>query len=348
MTRVLIRCQLGGDAGLGHASRMRALATALTARGAEVHFLTQSPALASFVSYPCHLLGEFALSGRDILIFDMKGPLDDIVPWYATYTDYLDGKIVLIDRPDIDGAWVNLSILPNAHQSQATLSRLRQTFGTRLLAGWDYVLLEDEVTRQAPIPYRERVAGPIVFCAGGSDPTQALATMWRCSERLLPAIQKFFLIGTLAQQPRSVVGAKDYETTHPWRWHWPGQAYPWQDGPHYPMPFVREHLREAALVVTLFGQTCYEALWWQTPTLCLAHTDENSAGARALTLASGGAVRYIGSLDPQHPDHTTPAAFCNNIQHAWDISRQAQHAASAGLFDGQGVQRVADAILRLL
>jgi hypothetical protein len=110
------------------------------------------------------------------------------------------------------------------------------------------------------------------------------------------------------------------------------------------LPFRLPFLQSAGLVVSMFGVTCYEALYFQTPTLMLSHTDENDWGAFYLGAATDGAVRRLGPLAAQRAD-----TFQHAIRAAWENvgERQRMSLAGAGLLDGRGVERVAEAILEL-
>src|SRR5262245_55282389 len=89
--RILIYTAIGGPHGMGHASRCRALAQALVTRGAEVEFVTTTPALAAYMTpFACHCPTDITensifstISGYEpaIAVFDTKVPLsEDLYP----------------------------------------------------------------------------------------------------------------------------------------------------------------------------------------------------------------------------------------------------------------------------
>lgn len=343
--RVLIRTDAGGSHGLGHATRCLALARELRVRGSEVRFVTRTLALRDFCgdafAYETSLddYGEHCLLAEalyrweaSVLILDTKYSYDD------AWLHYLDDNvcnIVRIDHQTAREESCSLLVAPVAHWDTATVSRLRHDFGERFLYGWDYVILDDAVTRQAPIPYSER-APHIVLCAGGSDPTGALDQMYAWTDGMQIDAKMLFCFGAQShgtlRQRYDAVGGESLCTS----------------GNRYIVPFHRDYLRQASLVVCMFGVTCYECLSYRTPALILAHTDENVHGAWGLEAASYGAAHALGHMS----DHDA-SSFRSCLSAWYHVSggiyaRQHMHDASAGLMDGHGVQRVAEAILTLV
>lgn len=318
--RCLLRTDIGGNHGMGHAVRCLALAKALQARGAEVSFVTSTPALAVFVApFACvDTLFAPPLPKIDAYVVDTKDA-DLSEDYYATVRRN-GPKVVRIDHPSATPGACDLLIAPVAHWSPETVSRLRTAFGERFLYGLEYVMLAPEVTAQTPVPYAEREHGMIVFCAGGSDPSGALAQMHTWAKDVLPDAHKYFCVGAQQDIPCGT-----------------GDGY---------VRFDRAYLAEASLAVCLFGVTPYECLSYRTPVLMLAHTEENCDGAQWLMRASNGAAWWIGSLNIPEA-LTTQGNFCASMQYAWTVSKLRMHDASVNLLDGLGTQRVADAILGL-
>jgi spore coat polysaccharide biosynthesis predicted glycosyltransferase SpsG len=337
--RIIIRVDIGENHGMGHAVRCKALAHALQARGAEVRFITRTLALRDFCGE--RFSYEFSLDGdsehsllyeaidrweASILIIDTKYPyLDDSL-------HYLDDNvcnIVRIDHPTAREDSCSLLVAPVAHWTTETVARLRQDFGERFLYGWDYVMLDDTVTQHEPIPYDKR-APHIVFCAGGSDPTGALEQMYVWTEGLHLDYKMLFCFG--AQSHGAL--RQRYEDA--------GGESLCASGNRYIVPFHRDYLRQASLVVTMFGIAPYECLWYQTPALVFAHTDENAIGAQFLQYASESRLCSGGDIRT-----TDKSLFCNilGIIYAATIRQMSVRACQ---FDGRGVQRVAEAILGLV
>lgn len=322
MTRILIRTDIGGTYGLGRASRMRALAHALAARGATVTFTTSTPALAALVTpLPCVV---YETPAADMIIVDTTNP--EVYGELHTFREFYGGPIVFIDRMPHNRHDADLLIFPNAHQPPATLVQAEAACPGRVLHGWEYVMLDPAVTQNLPIPYTERVNGPIVFCAGGSDPDGALAQMAKWCELLTKTTDWVFL---LADRP-----------------------YPYGIGGQYPWATCRsfvhdgwKYIREASLVVSMFGQTVYDALWHHTSVVAFPRTAADAYGIQQLQQAGVNAL--MGSALPVWPAMTQQQFSAIVMTHMHEVLHHGMHAASVGLMDGHGVERVANAILGL-
>ncbi len=313
--RLVIRTDLGGYDGLGHARRCVALALDVAARDVEVIFVTKTRLLKEYVApFECTMWSEGGIfNAGDVLVIDTTDPsMTD--PEYIRAFLHHGMSIIRIDHPDATRDTCHLLVLPQCHTPPSTLARLRTAFGDRLLAGANYVMLPQDVTAQAPIPYAERMHGPIVFCAGGSDPHGVLTQMAEWCGGLVKTTEWVYLLPDYAMSMM----------TH----------YPWAQY----RPFLRSSLREAALVVTTMGVTVYECLFWHVPVLVVGHTDRHCA-------AMYGLQPYVACCDMRGKNR---AAFQAALTGAWQRDvRMALHAASMGILDGKGVGRVAERIVTI-
>ena len=337
--RILIRTDIGSQHGLGHGVRMRALARALTAQRVRVTFTSSTHDLRAFIA-------PFAVQEPwfpnmpyrpcDVYVIDTKA--EDLGTHPDNRWQTRGIKIVRIDDPHAISDTCDLLIGPCAHWDTPTVERLRHDFGERFLYGWDYVMLDEDVTQHAPIPYTERVDGPIVFCAGGSDPDDVLAQMYDWCAPLMPDHEKCFLLGShytgrLRGKLEGGLWAEDVTTRR------------------ILQPYARETLRHAGLVVALFGVTVYECLFWQVPCLVFARTEEDEAFLSKWELAC------IRENLMDVPPFTTrrqwkrcsPEFFRDMITRHFHRIRCHSNmpANSCGRIDGQGIARVADAILHV-
>ena len=339
MVRVLIRTDIGGTHGLGHAVRCKALAQALAARGAEVKFCTITSALAAFVA-PFHVVEAWqpnmATKGCDVYIIDTKASVTCDSRWFAR-----DIHVVRIDDMQATPATCDLLIAPGAHWSAETIARLQASFGERFLFGWDYVMLHGEVTKHAPVPYKQRMDGPIVFCAGGSDLDGILEQIWTWTEYVTLTAHMRFCIGDGYQ------GRLRNFLMPPL--HAPTAGMPF---PRSVVRFSREALRTASLVVSIFGVTVYECLALRTPVITIARTLDDAYAASELVSRSiyrsddgTSAVISLGYIDI-----ISRESLCSYIQKCIEHIPlpQSMHAASTGLIDGHGVERIANAILGIV
>ena len=319
---------------MGHSVRMRALAREVAARGADVGFTTSTPALLPFVHpFPCirHL------PNCDIFVVDTK--TSDVPCLMDEFRSSSNAPIVYIDHSASHPNDGELLIFPHAHLSPALIKALQGDFSGRVLYGWDYVMLDAEVMQQVPIPYAMRQDGPIVFCAGGSDPDGTLEQMYAWAATLDIPTQLLFCFGAASQG----VLHQLYEARF-------DESLCKDDNRHI-VPFDRRYLHQAALVVGMFGQTTYECLWYQTPLLTFSRTIEDAKAASALASrcidSNGEGTSSVTSLG--HFTDMTQDIFCSYLTKQWraKVLRQRMHAASIRLFDGHGTGRVADVIMQL-
>ena len=339
--KILIRTDLGQHHGMGHAVRMLALARQLAAAGAEVSFVTSTPALQGYVvPFRCVMRGGYWPQVPDVYVLDTKA-MDDAnddrllaqmrihEPQSVFDSSHRPGsehlKIVRIDHPAATPESCDLLIGPCAHWHEATVARLQRSFGDRFLYGWNYVMLDPRVTELPPVPRTGNSVRPIVFTAGGSDPTGALQRMYDWTITYSTETPLAFLVGSQSQMLNPRVGVS-------------------RAGCPVVASFDRSWIRSAGYLVTLFGVTCYEALWWQVPQSIFSHTPENAEAGAQLERMTEGCCRYQGDMTAHSatslceilrrslsPYRTTP---CGDTPLAW-------------VLDGRGLTRVAQAILAL-
>lgn len=349
MRRVLIRVDIGGEHGMGHAVRCKALAQALQAHGAEVRFVSPMKAMKDFVApFHCSLAPDSLANGYQwagcpnstlwmneggiTLVIDTKSEAAVSPEWLRCLRhEYRYVRVVRVDHPDATPDTCDLLIAPCAHWGQETVARLRQSFGERFLYGWDYVMLDADVVQHAQVPYEQR--NGIVFCAGGSDPTGALDQMYALTENLHIDAKLLFCFG-----------AQSHGTLRQ-RYEVAGEESLCASDNRYAMPFHRDYLRQAAMVVTMFGQTCYELVWYRTPALCLGRSFHEQHDIVGLGNASRQSISYGGPITGITSEQLY--LYFKSMLDDERILLQQKYEASAGLLDGHGVQRVAEAILQL-
>ena len=323
---ILIRVDIGAHHGMGHAVRMLALARELQRQGASVTFVTATDALRNYVvPFRCDIgVGPQAVTTPskrgDILIVDTKADdwANDNSGLWLTRDAGL--RVVRIDHPYATPEACDLLIGPCTHWDTATVTRLRTSFGTRFLYGWEYVLLDPLLTLMPPVPQEQAVAESIVFTAGGSDPTHALQAMYDLTAPFVSTRQLIFLVGTQAPMLETRPGTQRLSPT-------------------LVTSFDRTWIRHAELVVTLFGVTSYEALWWEVPQVIFTHTAENQLGARQFAAQHPAMAMCRGDIH-----HETPETVRQTLE---VILEQGPYVPRPAAFDGLGVQRVAQAICEL-
>lgn len=323
--RIVIRTDIGGPHGYGHASRCLALAHVLRNQGADVFFTTSTGLLQSYVEgFSCYHGGESpqqCAGHNTIHVIDTKATDWANDEASLSFLHRHGAKIVRIDHPHATPDSCDLLIGPCAHWSRKTVSKLQTTFGARFLYGWPYAMLTPDVTAFSPIPYAERTNGPIVFCAGGSDPSGALQRMYDWTQTMPSAHLLLFAVGEQADEPA-----------------WRGS----RTAPTQIQRFKRSMLREASGIVSMFGQTCYEALWYRTPLFTIGHTEENVEGAAILARK----MQY-GVLDLRMPIYDmSQNLFLWRLETFFEW-RERFAERMPHVLDGQGIDRIAKAILAL-
>ena len=327
---ILICADLGGTQGMGHASRMVAVAQELMRLSQDVAFLTRTPELPRWFrahGYDWRVYCEpNCATEYDLLDRPLPGNPDVIVIDRKDYYDALifqklrrQTKVVRIDHPDAAKDTADLLVIPNMHQPPEVLDRLHEDFEECLLCGSDYVMLSKTVSDMATVPYAERERS-IVFFAGGSDPNHLLLDMYRATRELrLDHGQKIFVVGQMsgkiemdAPDSHSIVTGFDYQT-----------------------------LAMASLAVGPLSVTAYEAMRLGTPVLTFPGIPSDEPCMEALDNVTGGAVQTFTASGGDFRDvllEQLRVLWHDKDARRW-MSRQTQQ-----MIDGQGARRVADAI----
>ena len=335
---IFLRCDTGASYGLGHATRCRTLACALQVQAPEIPlvFVTTTSVLeevvhAASTGWRVQVCGESGAAHwlhwvkaqaqpGDVLIIDMPDHQNGAL-WATHIRDKV--TVVRLDAPWATPETCDLLVLPGMHHAPETVERLDAAFGERLLVGADYVMLQEGVP-QVRRPFTEHNQR-IVFAAGGSDPDQALPLLYEMAHSLSDLIRaplRVFCVGAMAE---------------PWTLRPP-------DMRERITGFSLNEVAYAALFVTLWGTTVYEALAMGTPTLTIARTERDAEGAARLEAATEGAVQPLGTLGGLMRE-----TLCYRLVDLWQerAQRKRMHYASAGLLDGHGAERVAAAVLGL-
>jgi spore coat polysaccharide biosynthesis predicted glycosyltransferase SpsG len=331
--RVVIRCDVGGHDGYGHARRMLGLARALQVRGAAVAFASQTPALAPMIA-PFEVWGLRSGRADTAALLDLVGlePPDVLV--IDKRADWSPGlwaplrqacRVVRVDHPDADADSCDLLLIPNCHQSPEAVARLSQDFEDRLCYGAPYVLLDADLDQWRRHRWGGWAANRLVFLVGGVDPTGALQQFLDLSERLAPRLPQVWLVYAVGQaqaQALKVRGLADNQAI---------------------VGFHPRFLMGAALWVGLFGVMVYNALALGVPMITVGHTATNTQASQWLMAATSATLDlgFLGTLGRE--------AFTEAVVDVWHDAATRQQMGKLGrqLIDGQGAQRCAEAILAL-
>lgn len=326
MPNIIIRTDTGGSHGMGHSVRMCALAKELEKHGAHVTFATTTHhALQNMTTLPCvhWVYDDDYILNADVYILDTKAWMQDDEDFIMTQKTK-GKKVVWIDRQEVSPQSCDMVIAPNMHWQDRIVTKIYDDFGDNFLYGSGYTMLADELSKTLPSPYEKRIYGPVVFCAGGSDPTGALQRMYNWTSGMC---LDYGILVFAHPETVKIQRASNRLTSS------------------ITMRFRRSLLRNASMVIGMFGVTPYECLYYQTPMLVMGHTEENVLGAEILAERSHGAIECMRHIDNMRPD-----VFRDVIVSYWENQSERlkmSHAAGMIGLDGKGVSRVAQVIMEL-
>ncbi|MEU8815535.1 spore coat protein [Actinoplanes sp. NPDC048796] len=330
MTIVGIRCDAGARTGVGHLVRCVALAEELVSRGVSVRFLSDLGGVE---------WAEAQLTQRGL-------------PWHPAPFDEV-GLVAATERLQLDALVVDSYTLPPQHtvavrktglpvlaivdgdfRGQSADIYVDQNLDAVIdvedaigLAGLDYALLRGSVRQLRPLEPPVHTSGrtpKVVAFFGGTD-----------AYRAAPAIARL-LAGTEAPLDATIIGANE-ELRQELQAVKPAQGQRFEIIP--PTDDLPKLLAGADLAVSASGTSTWELLCLGLPAALVWVVDNQILGYDR-TLARGFAAG-IGQLGHFGPDAvTTLRTLLTDPALRTELARKAWAAV-----DGQGVSRVADALL---
>jgi spore coat polysaccharide biosynthesis predicted glycosyltransferase SpsG len=306
---VLLVADAGEAVGLGHLSRLGAIADGLRELGLEPDCLGHGAQLPVE-----HAGSRWEPADRAKVVAEAAGREIVVVDSYLLGGDAL-ARIAAGSRlaATHDGgdppAAAELLIAP------ALPARPHRAGGPRWLAGMRYAALAHGYWRLEPAGPAERVER-ILVTTGGGDPGGFASRLAAAAARAIPDARTTLVAGPQAdsESPPGVERAG-------------------------PFPSLLDPLREADLVVCAGGHTMLEACAAGTPRLVAVLADNQEPGVAELERL--GAVSRI---DPTRPDEVAAAVRALGA----DREARAQMArAGTSAVDGRGALRVAESIARL-
>ncbi|MDH0749149.1 UDP-2,4-diacetamido-2,4,6-trideoxy-beta-L-altropyranose hydrolase [Pseudomonas sp. GD03842] len=352
--RVLIRTDASIAIGSGHVARCLTLAHALRKRGAQVHFACrrlpghaiERLSDAGFLTYalPAHYRHEHSDAG-----------IEAALPWqediYALGEQLADEPAfdwLIVDHYGLDARWETaarqlahrlMAIDDLANRPHAVDILLDQNYAAQALAnpyvglvpatcqtflGPHFALLREEF-QCAAIPIKPRVERVLVNFGGFDAARQVHATLSALSD-----------CRTLELDVVAGLHNPDWDAL---------QAL-CSTRPNWRLQALADDffglMREADLFIGAGGGTTWERAAVGLPTLCISVAHNQELNARLL--AQAGVHRYLGPHD-----HLSPAHLKAAIHALIDDPKQRQAMAerSRMLVDGQGADRLADALTPL-
>jgi len=346
--RVALRADAGPVLGSGHVMRGLTLAAALRARGAAVRFICGDG--------PGHLGDRIAAAGFGVDLIAAGLPeAADAQATQAALQRTGGCNLLLVDHYGLGIAWetrlrplarciaaiddladrahdVDLLLDQNLGRRARDYARLLPPHARRLI-GPDYALLRPEFAAARGASLARRAAiGPwrhLLISLGGADPQQATVQVLQALASCpLPADGTITVVlGALAATREAVAALLP--------------SLPCATRLRVDVADMHSLLAEADLAIGAAGGSAWERCCLGLPSALLVLADNQRPGTQALVDA--GAALVLG--EPGDLTTTLPQA----LQQMAEAGRlQAMSTAAASVTDGQGADRVADALLALL
>jgi spore coat polysaccharide biosynthesis predicted glycosyltransferase SpsG len=314
--RVSIRTTASAQIGYGHLRRCRTLADALERRGAEVTFLLTGTAPALFTGNVQMVredtLDEVASRAADLVLLDDYALSD---AHFAALRAMVRCPLAAIDDP-MERRCDAIDVLVNP-SAGVTPDR----YGAKtLLLGPRYALLRDSFVDLPPRTVNERVEH-VFITLGGADPCSDMPAVLQGVRAAVPAARIEVLLGPLFHAA-NVTAVETFAQLD-------GKIALHQSAD------VAKLMRAADLALSTGGQTLFELAATGTPTIALEVADNQRHNIDSLAV-EGTLVR------------TTRETIAKDVAALASDREQRQAMARRGqrLVDGEGKERVAEALVR--
>lgn len=216
--------------------------------------------------------------------------------------------LLLIENLSHDLEAADGVLFPAAHLDEKILDPwLDKKDRYRVLSGWDWIILRDELLNIAPIT-RDF---PLVVTTGGSDPEGVFFRLWDLLKD--QKVHAIFLVGEsfsfrdkLPNQDE-YLKVKDYDVNY---------------------------IARACSVISTFGSSITECLYLKKPVISVAHSIENAHGSSVLSRKSPACLDlgYFKSLDRE--------ALIHAINTCQEPSKEITDWLHESPIDGKGAKRV--------
>ena len=354
---VVIRTDASTRIGLGHLVRCRTLAAALRDQGATVRFICRA--------HPGHQIAALRPDGFDVTALpappDQEAADGDYAAWLGVPQDQDAAETVgtlsaprpdwlIVDHYGLDATW-ELALRPHVDRilviddlanrrhdgdllldqnyAPAGANRYQDLLpaGTRTLLGPAYALLRPEYAlhRQTLRPRDGQVRRVLVFFGGTDSHNLSGRALSALSEPALAHLEVDLVIGANHPQREQLTVQAAAR---------PGTRV------HGPRPHLADLMAAADLAIGAGGATTWERCCLGLPSLVVSLADNQRPACAAL--AADGLIRYLGHAD-QVSAATLRAALVQALRDPAGL--RAQASAASATVDGQGTQRVIDALL---
>jgi len=224
--------------------------------------------------------------------------------------------LLLIENlsPDLKAA--DGILFPAAHLDKTILDPwLEKEERHRVLSGWDWILLRDEVLDVDKIT-RDF---PLVVTTGGSDPAGVFFKLWGLLKD--QKIHAIFLVGKSFSFREYLPNDDDYLKVK-----------------NYDLQYIAR----ACCVISTFGASIAECLYLEKPVLSVAHSIENAQGSSILSSRTPACfdLGYFESLDQE--------TLLNAIEKYQHPTKEITNWLEDVPMDGRGAERVSQWIREMI
>jgi spore coat polysaccharide biosynthesis predicted glycosyltransferase SpsG len=216
--------------------------------------------------------------------------------------------LLLIENLSYDLKTADGILFPAAHLDKAILDPwLEKDEQHRVLSGWDWILLRDEILNVEMIT----TDIPLVITTGGSDPAGVFFKLWD----LLKAqqVHAIFLVGKSFSFPERLPTGDEYLKI---------KDYDLKD------------IASACCVISTFGTSVAECLYLNKTVLSVAHSQENAHGS--LILSS----RTPACFDLGYFKNLKRETLLKEIKVSQQPTKEIMDWLKDGPMDGRGAERV--------
>ena len=340
--KVLFRVDAGPHIGLGHLQRSLSLAMALKNLGAQSLFLTNksnsSQERVESLGFPItklpHLKSWTPEDGKSTL--DLAAKYESnivVVDSHEVETDYLaqlrNAGLYLVVRDDLAQHQFPCQIVVNGNADACQLPYTSTADGSRFLLGPRYAVLRPEYQDTNPREISASVQNILVIM-GGADPQNLTPKILNTLDNMPETFSVTAVVGPFSNNLAGIQTTADNSNKAIELVHHPES--------------VRRLMQEADLAISAAGQTLYELACTGCPTLAIK-VASNQEG-QMIAMENAGFVQVVRGKATDDVMSNLKIKLTPLLSDA--DTRRAMAAAGQLMVDGQGAQRVAEAILQRL